>query len=71
MTAAPTQELNMRFLGFVLIALTQPLVAQEAVVLKAARMIDPRREAGNPLEDVCVFENVRFVMKGGVVYKSP
>jgi imidazolonepropionase-like amidohydrolase len=27
--------------------------------------------AGNPLEDVKLLEDVRFVMKGGVVYKSP
>ncbi|HEU5468124.1 MAG TPA: amidohydrolase family protein [Steroidobacteraceae bacterium] len=27
--------------------------------------------AGNPLEDVALLENVSFVMKGGVVYKSP
>jgi imidazolonepropionase-like amidohydrolase len=27
--------------------------------------------AGNPLEDVKLLEDVRFVMKGGVVYKKP
>jgi len=26
---------------------------------------------GNPLEDISVMENVRFVMKAGVVYKAP
>jgi imidazolonepropionase-like amidohydrolase len=27
--------------------------------------------AGNPLENITLLEDVRFVMKGGVVYKSP
>jgi imidazolonepropionase-like amidohydrolase len=26
---------------------------------------------GNPLEDIRQLENVKFVMKGGVVYKQP
>jgi imidazolonepropionase-like amidohydrolase len=26
---------------------------------------------GNPLEDIRLLEDVRFVMKGGVVYKQP
>ena len=27
--------------------------------------------AGNPLDDIGLLEDVKFVMKGGVVYKSP
>jgi imidazolonepropionase-like amidohydrolase len=27
--------------------------------------------AGNPLEDIKLLEDVRFVMKGGVAYKQP
>ena len=39
-------------------------------VLAAGKLADIVAVAGNPLEDIRVTENVRFVMKGGQVYKN-
>ena len=39
-------------------------------VIAAGKLADIIGVAGNPLEDVTVLENVRFVMKGGKVYKG-
>jgi imidazolonepropionase-like amidohydrolase len=40
-------------------------------VLEAGRLADIIAVPGNPLEDVRVLEEMRFVMKGGQVYKQP
>jgi imidazolonepropionase-like amidohydrolase len=42
-----------------------------AGTLDPGKWADVIAVAGNPLEDITLLENVRFVMKGGVVYKSP
>src|SRR5688500_8832387 len=39
--------------------------------IEAGLLADLIAVAGNPLEDVKLLEDVRFVMKGGVVYKQP
>lgn len=39
--------------------------------IEAGLLADVIAVAGNPLEDIRLLENVRFVMKGGVVYKAP
>jgi imidazolonepropionase-like amidohydrolase len=39
-------------------------------ILAAGKLADIVAVAGNPLEDIRVTENVRFVMKGGKVYKN-
>ncbi len=36
----------------------------------AGKMADIVAVSGDPLEDVTLFENVVFVMKGGVVYRN-
>jgi imidazolonepropionase-like amidohydrolase len=59
-------------------------VAAEVLVLKADAWIDVDAGrlapglladivavAGDPLVDICVVENVRFVMKGGKVVRAP
>jgi imidazolonepropionase-like amidohydrolase len=38
--------------------------------LKEGKLADIIAVTGNPLEDVRVLENVRFVMKGGKIYKN-
>jgi imidazolonepropionase-like amidohydrolase len=40
-------------------------------VLEAGRLADIIAVPGNPLDDVQLLEDVRFVMKGGEVYKQP
>ena len=49
------------------------LLGQEANVgaLVPGRYADIIAVAGNPVEDVSLLENVAFVMKGGVIVKSP
>jgi imidazolonepropionase-like amidohydrolase len=39
--------------------------------LEAGKLADLIAVAGNPLEDISLLENVAFVMKEGVVYKTP
>lgn len=39
--------------------------------LQAGRYADIIAVAGNPLEDISILEQVAFVMKGGVVHKTP
>jgi len=39
--------------------------------LEAGKWADIIAVAGNPLDDISLLEDVRFVMKGGVVHKSP
>jgi imidazolonepropionase-like amidohydrolase len=39
--------------------------------IEAGRYADIIAVAGNPVEDVRLLENVRFVMKGGKLYKTP
>ena len=46
-------------------------IEDRAGTLEPGKWADVIAVAGNPLEDITLLENVRFVMKGGVVYKSP
>jgi imidazolonepropionase-like amidohydrolase len=46
-------------------------IEDRAGTLEPGKWADVIAVAGNPLEDVTLLENVRFVMKGGVVCKSP
>jgi len=39
--------------------------------IEAGLLADVIAVAGDPLENVALLEDVRFVMKGGVVYKAP
>ena len=40
-------------------------------MIAEGRLADLIAVAGDPLDDVSTLENINFVMKGGVVYKSP
>jgi len=46
-------------------------IEDRAGTLEPGKWADVIAVAGNPLENITLLENVRFVMKGGVVYKSP
>jgi imidazolonepropionase-like amidohydrolase len=46
-------------------------IADRAGTLEPGKWADVIAVAGNPLEDITLLEKVRFVMKGGVVIKSP
>ncbi len=46
-------------------------IGDRAGTLEPGKWADVIAVAGNPLEDITLLENVRFVMKGGVVVKSP
>ena len=46
-------------------------IEDRAGTLEQGKWADVIAVAGNPLEDITLLENVRFVMKGGMVYKSP
>jgi imidazolonepropionase-like amidohydrolase len=46
-------------------------IADRAGTLEPGKWADLIAVSGNPLEDIALLENVRFVMKGGVVIKSP
>jgi imidazolonepropionase-like amidohydrolase len=46
-------------------------IADEVGTLEPGKWADVIAVAGNPLEDITLLEDVRFVMKGGVIYKSP
>jgi imidazolonepropionase-like amidohydrolase len=46
-------------------------IADDAGTLQTGKWADVIAVAGNPLDDITLLEDVRFVMKGGRVYKSP
>jgi imidazolonepropionase-like amidohydrolase len=46
-------------------------IAEEVGTLEPGKYADVIAVAGNPLDDITLLEDVQFVMKGGVVYKSP
>ncbi len=46
-------------------------IADRVGTLEPGKWADLIAVAGNPLEDITLLEDVRFVMKGGVVYKAP
>jgi imidazolonepropionase-like amidohydrolase len=46
-------------------------IADDVGTLQTGKWADVIAVAGNPLDDITLLEDVRFVMKGGVVYKSP
>lgn len=46
-------------------------IADDVGTLEPGKWADVVAVAGNPLEDITLLEDIRFVMKGGVVYKSP
>jgi imidazolonepropionase-like amidohydrolase len=46
-------------------------IADKVGTLEKGKWADVIAVEGNPLEDITLLEDVRFVMKGGVVYKSP
>ena len=46
-------------------------IADQAGTLEPGKWADVIAVAGNPLENIRLLEDVRFVMKGGVVIKSP
>jgi imidazolonepropionase-like amidohydrolase len=45
-------------------------ITDDVGTLAAGKWADIIGVAGNPLEDITLLEDVRFVMKGGKVYKS-
>ena len=46
-------------------------ISNDVGTLETGKWADVIAVAGNPLEDITLLEDVQFVMKGGVVYKSP
>ena len=46
-------------------------IADEVGTLEPGLLADVPAVAGNPLENIALLEDVRFVMKAGVVYKGP
>ncbi|MBM3790824.1 MAG: amidohydrolase family protein, partial [Acidobacteria bacterium] len=46
-------------------------IADRAGTLEPGKWADVIAVAGNPLENIMLLEDVRFVMKAGTVYKSP
>lgn len=46
-------------------------IAEDVGTLEPGKWADVIAVAGNPLDDITLLEDVRFVMKGGEVYKSP
>ena len=46
-------------------------IEDDVGTLEPGKWADVIAVAGNPLEDITLLEDVRFVMKGGEVYKSP
>jgi imidazolonepropionase-like amidohydrolase len=77
---------NAREFGYMVEAGMPPLFAIQAATTHAARLLKQDKDlgsvdagkfadvvavAGNPLEDISLMMNVDFVMKAGVVYKSP
>ena len=46
-------------------------ISDEVGTLQTGKWADVIAVEGNPLDDITLLEDVRFVMKGGVVYKSP
>ncbi len=46
-------------------------IEDEVGTLEQGKLADLIAVQGNPLEDITLLENVRFVMKDGVVYKMP
>jgi imidazolonepropionase-like amidohydrolase len=45
-------------------------IADEAGSIEVSKWADLIAVEGNPLENISVLEDVRFVMKGGTVYKG-
>ena len=46
-------------------------ISDDVGTLEPGKWADVIAVAGNPLENIALLEDVRFVMKGGEVYKSP
>jgi imidazolonepropionase-like amidohydrolase len=47
------------------------LGVEDRGTIEAGKLADVIAVPGNPLEDVAFLQDVRFVMKGGEVYRSP
>ena len=46
-------------------------IADKVGTLEKGKWADVIAVEGNPLQDITLLEDVRFVMKGGIVYVSP